>query len=349
MDLALNDEESSIDQLFGSFFEKECPMERVRNAEPLGFDAELWERFSSTGATGMGLPESQGGSGASASDAALVSESLGRSLAPLPFVEHFVATRLLARCLGDDPVLPILAGSDAIATLVLHPVDGTIARLVPAGAVATHVLALAGEDLVLGIADPPRRAAANFAASPLADRDFDPNLDPDLGQIARRVIVAGPEAAAAHATALDEWRALTASALVGVGQAAFDLGLGYAKERMQFGVAIGSFQALQHRFADLAVALDGARLLARKAAWAFEEEPAEARRLARMSLVFCGDVANECATFALHVHGGYGVSQEYDVQLYYRRAKGWRLVLDDPAVEVARLADELLGPVEGVG
>jgi alkylation response protein AidB-like acyl-CoA dehydrogenase len=348
MDLALSDDESSIDELFRSFFEKECPLAQVRRAEPLGFDADLWARFSSTGATGMGLPETLGGSGAPVSDAALISESIGRSLAPLPFIEHFVATRLLARCLGEDPALPILAGSDAIATLALHPVDGTLAHLVPAGAVATHVLALVGDDLVLDIAKPPNCAAANFAASPLADRDFAPDANVDRDASTRPVIAAGPEGAAAHAAALDEWRALTANALVGLGQAAFDLGLDYAKERTQFGVAIGSFQALQHRFADLAVSLDGARLLSRKAAWAFEAEPAEARRLAGMALIFCGDIANEIASFALHVHGGYGVSEEYDVQLYFRRAKGWRLVLDDPAVEVAKFADELLGPVEGV-
>jgi alkylation response protein AidB-like acyl-CoA dehydrogenase len=339
MDLSLDEDQQSIEELFGTFFENECPTGCVRRAEPLGFDADLWERFAATGASGMGLPESLAGSGASHLDAALVSEILGRSLAPLPFVEHFVATRLLARCLGDDPELAVLAGSDAIATLALHPAEGTRAHLVPAGAVATHVLALSGEDLVLETGEAPQRAVANFAASPLADRE--------LSVGTRRVLLSGCEGGSAHADALDEWRALTANALVGVGQGAFDLGLAYARERKQFGVPIGSFQALQHRFADLAVALDGARLLARKAAWAFDEDPTDIRRLAGMALLYCGDVANAAATFALHVHGGYGMSQEYDIQLYYRRAKGWRLVLDDPAVEIAKLGDQLLGPREG--
>lgn len=340
MDLSLGEDQQAVDELFSAFFEKECPSERVRKAEPLGFDADLWKGFGATGASGMGLPESIGGTAASPLDAALIAETLGRHLAPIPFVEHFVTTRLLALCLKDDPMLAALAGSDAIATLALHPIEATHARLVPAGAVATHVVALAGAegraDLVLGTSAAPLRAAANFAASPLADRD--------LGLGLQRVLLAGDAAARAHSAALDEWRALTANALVGVAQGAFDLGLAYARERTQFGVQIGSFQALQHRFADLAVAVDGARLLARKAAWCFDEAPGETRRLAAMALLFCGDVANQVATFALHVHGGYGMSREYDVQLYYRRAKGWRLVLDDPSVEVARLADELLGP-----
>jgi alkylation response protein AidB-like acyl-CoA dehydrogenase len=340
MDLALSENQRSVEELFGSFFENECPAECVRRAEPLGFDASLWQRFAETGATGMGLPESLGGSDGSHLDAAVVSEVLGRSLAPLPFIEHFVASRLLARCLKDDPELAVLAGSDAIATLALHPAEGARAPLVPAGAVATHVLALVDADLVLHEGAPPHQAAANFAASPLADRD--------VGDGTRRVLLSGDEGRSSHAEALDEWRALTANALVGVAQGAFDLGLAYARERTQFGVSIGSFQALQHRFADLAVALDGARLLARKAAWAFDEDPSDFRRLAGMALLYCGDVANATAAFALHVHGGYGVSREYDIQLYFRRAKGWRLVLDDPAVEIAKLGDELLGPRQGM-
>jgi alkylation response protein AidB-like acyl-CoA dehydrogenase len=339
MDLSLAEDQQSIAELFGSFFEKECPSECVRGAEPLGFDRGLWERFAQTGATAMGLPESHDGSGASLLDAAIVAEIVGRRLAPVPFVEHFVASRLLARHAGGASQLEALVGSEGIATLALHASEGDLARLVPAGAVATHVLALVEGDLVLDRSEPPGRAASNFAASPLADR----SLDAD----ARSVLGSGSEAARAHGLALDEWRALTANALVGVAQGAFDLGIAYARERTQFGVAVASFQALQHRFADLAVGLDGARLLARKAAWALDEQPAEARRLAGMALLYCGDVANETAAFALHAHGGYGVSQEYDIQLYFRRAKGWRLVLDDPAVEVAKLADELFGPREG--
>lgn len=341
MDLALSQDQQAIEDLFATFFENECPTERVRKAEPLGFDADLWERFAETGASGMGLPESLGGSDASPLDAALVAESLGRRLAPLPFIEHFVATRLLVRCMGEDPVLGVLAGPKAIATLALHPITRGPAHLVPAGAVASHVLALAKSEVLLCTEDPPGRPAANFAASPLADR----KLSPENCRVILTRSEAGPAISDVHADAVDEWRALTANALVGVAQGAFDLGLAYALERTQFDVLIGSFQALQHRFADLAVALDGARLLARKAAWAFEEAPTDAKRLASMALIFCGDVANEAAAFSLHVHGGYGVSEEYDIQLYFRRAKGWRLVLDDPAVEIEKLGNLVLGPI----
>ncbi len=334
MELALGEEEQAIDELFSSFFEKECPPERVRAAEPLGFDPRLWSRFAETGACGMGLPESEGGSAATPLDAALVAESLGRALAPLPFVEHFVASRLLARS-GAAP--RDLVEGDAIATLALRPVQGESAALVPAGAVARHVVALVEGELVLTTGDPPGAAPENFACLPIADRPV------GSGAPGHRVLASGEAAAALHEAACDEWRALTSAALVGLSQRAFEIGLDYTKEREQFGRLIGSFQALQHGLADVAVLLDGARLLARKAAWAFEEEPAQARRLASMAIVFCGDLAPVATSRALHYHGGLGFSLEYDIQLYYRRAKGWLLVLDDPALEVDRLGDVLYG------
>ena len=148
--------------------------------------------------------------------------------------------------------------------------------------------------------------------------------------------------------ALAEWRALTAAALTGLGAAALDVASAYVKERHQFGVPIGSFQAIQHGLADVSVGLDGAQLLARKAAWAADlperaggTGPAE---LAAMAFLFAAEQAQVASTRALHYHGGYGFMEEYDAQLLYRRAKGWALVLDDPALEYRRLADARYTP-----
>ena len=334
MELALGEEQQAIDELFSSFFEKECPPERVRTAEPLGFDAPLWSRFGETGACGMGLPEHLGGSAATVLDAALIAEAQGRALAPLPFIEHFVASRLLAHC---DATPTDLAEGAAIATLSLRPVCGDTARLVPAGAVARHVVALVDGELVSTSEKPPGRAPENFACLPIADRAV------GAAATGRRVLATGSEARALFEASCDEWRVLTSAALVGLAQRAFEIGLAYTKEREQFGRLIGSFQALQHGLADVAVLLDGARLLARKAAWAFDEDPEDARRLAGMALVFCGDLAPLATSRALHYHGGVGFSLEYDIQLYYRRAKGWLLVLNDPALEVDRLGGVMFG------
>ena len=133
-----------------------------------------------------------------------------------------------------------------------------------------------------------------------------------------------------HEHAVDEWRMLMAGALVGLAGAALELGVEYAKQRQQFGVPIGSFQSIAHRLADVATAVDGAQLLVREAAWAADEAEPDATRSARMAFLFAARSAQQTTAVALHVHGGYGFTLEYDIQLYHRRAKAWPLLLGDP-------------------
>ena len=159
------------------------------------------------------------------------------------------------------------------------------------------------------------------------------------------MLASGSEARELHAHAVDEWRVLTAAALAGLGLGALAIAVAYVTEREQFGVPIGSFQSLQHGLADVAVALDGAQLLARKAAWAFDAERDDAAQLAAMAFLFSAERAQHASERALHYHGGYGFMEEYDIQLFYRRAKGWANVLDEPGREYARLADLRYGPV----
>jgi alkylation response protein AidB-like acyl-CoA dehydrogenase len=212
--------------------------------------------------------------------------------------------------------------------------------------VATTVVGFDGDDLVV-LDGEPGRHVPNLASAPLADRD--------LGD--GRVVASGALASSLYEQAVDEWRVLTASALVGLGLGALEIGVRYVSEREQFGVPIGSFQAIQHPLADVSVALDGAQLLARKAAWAHDTSnagvpgptggPDRAAELGAMAFLFAAEQAQRASDRALHFHGGYGFMEEYDIQLFYRRAKGWANVLDEPAREYARLADLRYGTVGG--
>lgn len=329
MDLELSAEHAAVVDLFESLCGRHSTIEVVRAHEDLGFAPALWDALVSAGAPGMALAEPAGG-GAGLLDLALALEVLGRFLAPAPLVEHAVACRLLGRL---TVVSGELASGARLATLALRPpVDG-VARLVPAGAVAHTVVVRDGAEILAAYADPPLAAVPNLASAPLADR---PVRD------AVRV-GGGPDAVAAYRRAVTEWRALTASALVGLGLGALALGREYVTDRRQFGVPIGSFQAIQHALASAAVALEGAQLLARKAAWALEEERDDAADLAAMALLFASEHAQRTTERVLHFHGGYGFMQEYDIQLYYRRAKGWPLVLDAAPTEYARLAARRYG------
>ena len=345
MDLDLTKDQEAIRDVFADFFSSETGPERARDAEPLGFDSRAWDRLIETGAPGMGVGESRGGGGATLADLTVVVEEAGAHIAALPLVDHMVATRLLATVGACDD--EVLAGTTIVGLAIRPAQDGT-ARTVPTGAVARQVVALDGDALVLIEGDPGAHLE-NHGCLPLAHRRL----------AGATVLADGPDAAVAYRRALDEWRTLTASTLVGITRTALDLGVGYVKERHQFGRPIGSFQAIQHLLADLPGLLDGARLLTAKAAWAGDRavagqtgvadigdnEITDFATLACMALVSAGEAATTATDRSLHVHGGYGFSEEYDIQLYFRRARALSVVLDDPARECRRLADLLLaGP-----
>jgi alkylation response protein AidB-like acyl-CoA dehydrogenase len=155
----------------------------------------------------------------------------------------------------------------------------------------------------------------------------------------------GDAARVAHERAVDEWMALTGAALVGVAARALEIGVAYVKERKAWGVPIGTFQAISHRLADSASAIDGARLLAYEAAWAADDQPERAAELAAMSFAFAYETARDTTYWSLHFHGGYGFMMEYDIQLYYRRARGWANVFTDPELVYRRVADHRYGAV----
>ena len=333
MDLALNDDQERLVSVLQTFFAKESPPDRVRDAEPLGFDPELWSKFAELGGPGIGP-------GAAVLDLELICEPFGAALAPVPLVDVLVCARLLEAtgAAGADLLRAATGAPPVVAGFALHPaVDGLAVR-VPAGAVADIVVGLDGDELVAVTTPPDRRSPPNLGATPMADRSL---------RGSRHVLEAGPRAAELAARAADEWRILTAGALVGLAGAALEIGVAYAKSRHQFGVPIGSFQSIARDLADAATAVDGARLLAREAAWAADEAPDELAALASMAFLFAGRTAQQAAGTALHVHGGYGYMLEYDIQLYYRRAKAWTLAAGDPRRGVQHLADALFGPVAG--
>ncbi|MEO9165234.1 MAG: acyl-CoA dehydrogenase, partial [Aquihabitans sp.] len=335
----ITDEQDALRDAVTRFLEKASSAEAVREAEPLGWDPKVWEGLTGIGVPTLGVPEDQGGSGASLRDLAVVAEACGARLAPAPVVETMVAARLLAEVAGSSEraaaVLNALAEGGAPVALALHPAVNGVCRLVPGAAVSAAVVALDGDDLVLIELADQLTSPTNLGSAPLADV----SLSGDHGS--RTVLASGAEATAAHARAVDVWRALTARWMVGLAREAQAIGIQYATDRKQFGAAIGSFQAVQHRFADLATDLDGADLLSNKAVWALDVADPVAATFPTMAFWFAGDTAQRLASWSLHVHGGYGFMEEYDIQLYFRRAKAARLVLGDPRRELQSLAGRL--------
>jgi alkylation response protein AidB-like acyl-CoA dehydrogenase len=335
MDLRPTPEQQQLVEAFAALYAKQSPPERVRAAEPGGFDHALWERLVEMGVVAMAVDEEAGGWGASMLDLALIAEQQGRAVASAPVIEAQVAARLLSRigALGEHG--DVVAG-DRLVTLSLHPARAGSAGLVPAAAVADAAIVLVDDRLVLVPLEGYRTPVENLGAMPVADVTIPGDVT---------VLAEGAEATHALELAVDDWLLLTAHALVGIGARALEIGVEYVKERRAWGVPIGSFQAISHRLADSATAVDGARLLAYEAAWSVEEEPARAPELGAMAFAFAYESARDVTYRSLHFHGGYGFMMEYDIQLYYRRARAWANVFGDPKAVYRRVADRRYGPV----
>jgi len=335
MDLRLSDEQSQLVEALASLYGRHASPQRVRAAEPGGFDKALWHQLLELGIVAMAVGEDAGGWAGSSLDLALAAEQQGRAVAPAPVVEAQVAARLLAR-IASDELGPALAG-ERLVTLALHPAASGRALAVPAAAVADDALVLAGDRLLLVPLEGARSAFENLGSMPLADVD--------LGGAGVHALASGADAVAAHDAALDDWLRLSAAALVGVAAKALEIVVGYVKERTAWGVPIGSFQSVAHRLADVATALDGARLLAYEAAWAVDDDPGMAPELAALAFGFAAETARDVTDRALHYHGGYGFMMEYDVQLHWRRARAWAGVWGEPRAAYRRAADRRYGKV----
>lgn len=339
VDLSLSGEQRQLADSFAALFARESPSERVRAAEPSGFDPRLWKALLRMGAVQMAVDEAAGGWGASEVDLALIAEQFGRAVASAPLIEALVAARLLAGSgdTGAGLLSAVLAG-ERLVTFAPRPGRGGRLELVPGGAVAAQVVALADGQLLAAPIGNDRTAVGNLASMPLADIT--------IGD--RSVVLAeGVRAGDLFSGALDLWLALTAVALAGAARKAVEIGADYARQRHAFGAPIGTFQAVSHPLADSATAADGARLLGLKAACAFADEPDRVRELAAMAFAFAYETARDATRRSLHIHGGYGFGMEGDIQLYYRRVRGWAMVFGDPATALDRVADARYGAVAG--
>ena len=145
LDYSLSEDHLAIQEAYKQFFKTHCPIETVRAAQESGFDKSLWERLCAMGATTMALPESAGGDGATLVDLTLVAEEIGRFLAPVPWIDHVVAARLLARLGAPDA--DVVSGKQLAAIDPQHE-NATGVRLIPTGSIADQILVRDGDDVV---------------------------------------------------------------------------------------------------------------------------------------------------------------------------------------------------------
>ncbi|HEX7427106.1 MAG TPA: acyl-CoA dehydrogenase family protein [Mycobacterium sp.] len=339
LDYSLSEGHQAIQEAYKQFFKTHCSIETVRAAEESGFDKSLWERLCAMGATTMALPESSGGDGATLVDLTLVAEEIGRSLAPVPWIDHVCAARLLARLGALDSEL--VNGKQLAALDPQHDsVSGV--RLIPTGSIADQIVVRDGpesqEIVRLTFGTRPVKVD-NIGKLPMAW------VDPAAAD-SRTVIARGAGALAEYQRALDEWRVLTAAALVGLVEETMTIAAEFAKTRYTLGVPISTLQGISHPLANIAITVQGGRNLARRAAWSLDNEPDERPELAPSAFVIMAEEASKAATMAVHVQGGLGVSAEAAATAYLVRARGWALAGGDPGASAKYIA-EIVAAREG--
>jgi len=295
---------------------------------PAGYDRARWLQLAELGLIALAAGETAGGMGGSAVDLALVAEALGKANAPDPWLEHGILPALLLERGGAASELAAVLSGETIATLAWTE-RGQRYSLTPKAMKAeqgadsvtltgekTMVMGAALADLFIVTADGGGETGCFLVPRDAPGLEVRPYRLAD-GSIAGEVKLTRTPAAARlalDAAALDDvvadMRLYAAAEMVGLGQRLLDDTLAYVKEREQFGVAIGSFQALQHRLVDCYAREEQARSMLYRAALTDRSESAKWQRAAAGAKAFIGENVDAIAREAVQMHGGMGITDE---------------------------------------
>jgi alkylation response protein AidB-like acyl-CoA dehydrogenase len=302
VDFDLTDDQREIKRVAHELLADRSPMGKVREAAEAGaYDPSLWRELTELGWPGIAVAEEHGGQGLGAVELAVLLEELGYACAATPFLSTATVAAVIQAGGTDqqrDRWLPGLASGELRAGL------GT-------GALAADA---DGADVVL-LTDPD--AGARLLASPATEPLV--MIDPTR-RFARVLSDAGDGEPVADDAV---WRvnAALSAEVVGVCQRALEMTLEYVKDRKQFGVPVGSFQAVAHRCAQMLLHTESARSTAYYAAWAADAEPSRLAEASALAAAAAATGGREVCSAAIQAHGGIGFTWEADVHWLYKRAE----------------------------
>lgn len=354
-DLLYSDTEDALRDSVRQLFADRCPFEdivRLYDSAPPDFSG-VWRTLAAElGVAGLLVPESLGGAGAGPREAAVVMEEIGRAVAPVPFLPSAILATVALLRAGDDENVSALAQGERTAALVVPlstaPGDPVDAVRVGAGGLQGAVTSVAGageaDILVVPAAGP---AGLELHTVARADAGVQVSAETALDMTRPLWTVTFTDSASTRVgdgqepvdAALVAGAALLASEQLGVARWCFDTTLEYAKQRKQFGRAIGSYQAIKHRLADVWFEVGAATAAARNAADACGGGGAEAAIAAAVAQAYCSGAAVHAAEECVQLHGGIGMTWEYPAHLYLKRAKSDQLAFGTAYRHRARLAE----------
>ncbi len=372
MDFDLGEEQVMLKTSARDFLEKECPKKLVRDMmdDDKGYSPELWRQMADLGWHGLAFPEEYDGVGSTFLDLTVLLEEMGRALVPGPFVSTVVYAGRTVLAAGNEEqkqrFLPAIAGGETIMTMALLESSGDLepsgiaVTASPSGQdfvingtklfvhdahVADHLICVTrtkdgtGEDgISLFLVDTESEGLrvevlSTMTGEKLCEVTFSGVTVPGsnlLGELnSGWPVVRG---------LLDEAIVGECAWMMGGARWVLETSVDYAKEREQFGVPIGTFQAIQHKLANMAVEVEGATSIVYYAAWTIDENDPGKTLAASVAKAWCSDAYKHAAFEGVQVHGGIGFTWDHDMHLYFKRAKSSQVAFGDADYHRERIA-----------
>ena len=357
MGLVLNEDEVMLRDTAEGFFAEKAPVKALRNLrderDETGFDRGLWKEMAEMGFAGVIIEEEHGGVDMGYMAAGLIAEQMGRNLSASPFLSTAILAATALREGGSDEQksnwLPKIAGGDAIIALALdegtkHNPAGTAATaeksgngfklnghkaMVIDGHVADALIVAArtregegdAEGISLFLVDPKTKGVSTERTIMVDSRNA-ARIDLDDVEVSGDALLGSlDEGMTVMNKVLNAGRAAVAAELLGAGSQAFESTVTYIKERKQFGKIIGEFQALQHRASHLYSEMEIARSAVLAALTALDSNDPKSDLICSMAKAKLGSVAKLASQEGVQMHGGVGMTDEYDIGLFMKRIR----------------------------
>jgi alkylation response protein AidB-like acyl-CoA dehydrogenase len=358
MDFGFSDEQEMLRQIARDFLAENCPMTFVRQMmeDETGYAPELWKKMADLGWLGLAFPEEYGGQGLGFVDLTVILEEMGAALLPSPFLSTVLLAGQTILLGGSEAqkhaYLPKIADGSVLATLALTEASGRFdaegiaeVKAVPEG----DGFRLTGTKLFVPDAHISDVMVVAARTKDAGDKSFGISLfvlDANTPGVSVTLLKTMDQTRKQCEVVLDHvsvgrdrllgqvdmgWpilrKALTIATaalcaeMVGGAQRVLEMSVNYAKERVQFGRPIGSFQAIKHKCAEMMLQVESAKSAAYYAAWAVDEDVPEVPLAVSMAKAYCSDAYRYTAGEGIQVHGGIGFTWEHDMHLYFKRAK----------------------------
>ncbi len=364
MDFGFSEEQDLLRDQARKFLAATCGMSVVRHlaASEAGYSPEMWRQIAELGWLGIAIPEAHGGAGLGWLDLVILLEEMGRGLVPAPFASTVLAAAAIVDSGSSEQTarwLPRIVQGESIATLALFDAEyphvdavslearrdggslvlsGEKPCVHDAGTSDLFVVAFRLEgvpQLAVVERDDPGVVARSFRSIDATKR---------LGHLILSEVRVEPERLLERGSPNAIERAAARGALAmaaeiaGAAEEALRITTEYAKQRIQFGEPIGRFQGVKHPLADMFVDVESFKSLLYYAAWALDEERADASRAVYMTKAYASEAFARIGIDAIQLHGAVGYTDEYDIQLYLKRSKWARPAFGDADFHYERVA-----------